>query len=112
MTKKLFGFHHAVVREPTLRVGTTDEGPIEIETPKAPEAPAMLYAVSVPRRGGLPLISQYENNEDGLHELANLVRGENVLAVFVGHRVQVEATNVVELNIKGKPVADRIVLDR
>lgn len=70
----------------------------------------MLYAVSVPTRGGLPQVFQYDNNEDGHRELANLVRGETVLAVIVGHRVPIEKNSVVELAIQGNPVTNRITL--
>ena len=99
------------IGSPILRVGTGNV-PLSISFPVAqpPAAPAKIYAFAVPLKGGIPKMFVFDDNPDGLHELANLVRGERVLGVVRGHKVTIEASNTVSLEIQGQRILDRIPL--
>jgi hypothetical protein len=105
---QLFGFHGRLAWDDDLRIGHTP--PPAEAAPESREVvvPAKLYATSVPLKGGPVKVLEYDHTPEGHRQLANLIRGERVVAVVLGHRVQIEATSVVDLDIGGMTVTDRL----
>ncbi len=81
--------------------------PVEVV---ATAPPVKLYAVSMPLKAGPIKVFEYDNDADGQRQLANLIRGERVLAVILGHQVQVESASVVDLDFGNAKVSQRTVL--
>jgi len=104
MPSKGFGFRHEPLGQPSYQVGLAPEqleafrseavGPA---TPMAVQAKPKLFAMSAPRKGGVPMVHEYEDDDSGHRELANLIRGEIVLAIVKGHQVEFEHASVVAL---------------
>jgi hypothetical protein len=99
MTGKIFGWTHEPIGGPRYQVGLCREQHIgdPPDPPMAVTTRASLFAMSAPRKGGVPMVHQYEDNDAGHRELANLIRGEIVLAVVKGHQVEFEHASVVAL---------------
>ena len=109
---QLFGFHEATVSAtPDLLAGlvstaVNDVVPV-VESHKVIEAPK-LYATTVPIKGGPVKILEYDHSPEGHRQLANLIRGERVIGVVLGHRVNIETASVIEMQIGDAEVVDRI----
>lgn len=84
--------------------------PLSLAFAGPPAPPAKLHAFTVPTKGGVPKVFAFDETPDGLHELANLIRGERVLAVVRGHRVAFDAEASVALELQGQIIVDRIKL--
>ncbi len=97
------------IGHPILHAGTSG-APLSVSHEGPPAPPAKLHAFTVPIKGGVPKVFVFDESPDGLHELANLIRGERVLAVVRGHKVNVEAASTVALEVQGQRILDRIPL--
>jgi hypothetical protein len=118
MGKLIFGFHARTVSAPRWSVGLAPEQETAMaqelygeanQTPSVVEVSPSLFAMSVPRRSGPPMVHQYPNDPAGHNELSNLIRGEVVLAVVLGHKVEFEHSSVVDLTGDGVMVTNRTV---
>jgi hypothetical protein len=100
MTKRVFGFHTHKLGQPQLRVGLAEEqAAVAQPEPVAQrvEVAPSIFALSVPPKGGPPMVHRYANDDQGHRELANLVRGELILALIIGHEIEFEHASVVAL---------------
>jgi len=67
-----------------------------VETEETVPKRTKLYAFAIADRAG-PKVFEYTNDEEGLEELANLVRAEEVLAIIEGQRVEFELASTVSI---------------
>ncbi len=93
-----------------LHVGTGG-APLELDRVLPAPPVARLYAFAMPLKGGIAKVFGYDETEAGLRDLANLIRGERVLAVVRGHKVNVEAATTVALEFNGQTIIDRVKLE-
>jgi len=61
--------------------------------------------------GSPPRVFTYEDSEEGVAELSNLIRSEDVMAVIKGVRVKTSQSSVVELSVRGNVVAHKLSYD-
>jgi hypothetical protein len=105
----LFGFHSSVIGGPRLAIGL---GPLQSgNTVAEPNRPKQhLFAFSLPLKSGRPKVFMYENNDQGRSQLANLIRGENVLAVIHGTQVEIESASVVGLIVDQHKIVHKTLI--
>lgn len=111
--QQLFGFHDIAVPASTeLRMGVSgaDPVPAPAPVPSAPPVPLRFYALTVPIKGGAVKVLEYEHTPEGHHQLVNLIRGERVIRVVFGREVKVEASSVVDLELDGTVITDKLPL--
>lgn len=59
-----------------------------------------------------PQVFEFANDEEGLQQLANLIRSEEVQAVIKGQRAPFEVVSLVEVAMSGHIHQDRMPLTR
>ncbi len=105
---RLFGYHQYPLGAPRLVIGFPGLQP---ETPEPKKPTQRLYAFSQPLKGGGgPRVFIYEDTENGRKELANLIRGERVHKVVLGHEIPFESASVVELQLPDQTLVNRTVI--
>lgn len=52
--------------------------------------------------GSVPRVFSYEDGEDGVEKLANLIRSEDVLKIVKGREVRISSASVVSFDIGGR----------
>ena len=70
-----------------------------------------LFAFAVTERSR-PHVFEFSNDEEGLQELANLIRSEEVQAVVKGVKTQFELVSLVEVAMGGHVHQDRLPIPR
>ncbi len=68
-----------------------------------------IYAFTVTERGK-PRVFDYEQTEDGMDGLMNLLQSEDVLMVVAGQQLPFQAEARVVLNIGGRPLEQATLL--
>ncbi len=105
----LFGFHSTVLDGPRLMIGINP-----IQGSSGGEEPGKtkqhLFAFSLPLKSGKPKVFMYENTDQGRAQLANLIRGENVLAVVHGTQVEFESASVVGLTVDSHKIVHKTLI--
>jgi len=69
-----------------------------VEEPTSNESGMAYHAFAVANRAR-PYAFRYEDSEDGIKALANLIRSEEVIKVVYGRAVTVEAASVVSISV-------------
>lgn len=77
---------------------------------ESPEADDCYFAFAT-ARGSAPEVFAYGTDEQGLAELSNLIRSDEVLAVVRGQRVVFRQSSVVELSVGREQVEHRLRVD-
>lgn len=72
-----------------------------------PEAPTERFHAVVLANAGHPQVLSFEQGEDELRELSDLVRDGRVLSVFSGEQVDLRVESVVEYRTKTAVVVSR-----
>jgi hypothetical protein len=70
--------------------------------------PPRIFAVS--SHANTCEVLEYPSDEEGLQSVANLIRAENVEAIIIGHRLQVDMESVVTLRAGDNTYCDRMPL--
>ncbi len=118
MHSPIFGFHGEVLGGPLIVAGMTlgpDGVPKPIEPEKVGKAdtvhrhgPYRYYAFAVSPKGGSPRVYEFDNSEEGLKGMADLIRTERVLRVVLGSSVQFDSSSVVDFNVDGTVLTNRL----
>ncbi len=59
------------------------------------KVPTKYYCFIAPKGGGAPRVMEFDNDQEGLDHLANVVRAENVIAVVLGQRADLTVESAV-----------------